>query len=284
MIKLISDSTCDLSKELLEKYKIETFPLIVTLGEDVYYDGIDVDAEKIYAFVKETGVLPKTSARNSFDLKEIFEKYTNNGDTIIYCGIGSKLSSNFNNARMAREDMEDKDRVFIVDSGTLSTGIGMVLIEGAKAIEDLKTPEEVVEIMEKSAKRISSSFMVDKLDYLYKGGRCSRFSFSMAGLLHIKPRLEVVDGLLINTGKDMGAYKAVLKKYIDYMLSKHKPKKQACYVAHTKIDDDLFKFFMEYLKSKNVFEEIVDCIAGSVITSHCGPNTIGMFFIDVAED
>lgn len=285
MIKIVTDSTCDLPKELLEEYKIETFPLLVTLGEDVFYDGVDIKADDIFGYVEKTGTLPKTSARNIYDLKEIFEKFTENGDTIIYCGIGSKLSSNFSSAVLAREEMEHKERVYLVDSCNLSTGISVALIEGAKALANLKNPEEIVSIMEHTTKHISGSFIVDKLDYLYKGGRVSKFSFSVASFLKIRPRLEVVDGVLLNTGKEMGTYKGVVKKYIDYMLSKYKNiRKDVVYVTHSKADKENLDYFMEYLKSKNIFEKIVDCDAGSVITSHCGPNTIGMFFMFDMEE
>ena len=204
-----------------------------------------------------------------------------NGDDVIFCGIGGNLSSNQANAEMAKNEMENRDKVHIVDSCNLSLGIGIVLLEGAKAIRNLKNVQEVVEIMNQTAKIVQGSFMVDKLDYLYKGGRCSRFSFSMATFLKIKPRLEVVKGVLTNTGKEIGPYKVVLKKYADYIFDKFKkPKKDVCYIAHTKCDEDCLNSFIDYVKSKNIFDKIEVYKAGSVITSHCGENTIGMFFIN----
>ena len=285
MIRLLTDSTCDLPQDLVKKYNIEVLPLIVTLGEDVFYDGVDIKQNDIFEYVKKTGVLPKTSARNAFDLKEFFETYTDNGDEVIFCGIGSKLSSNFANAELAKSEMVDKDKVHLVDSCNLSTGTGMVLIEGAKAIANLKKVDEVVEIMNNAAKHLVSSFMVDKLDFLYKGGRCSRFSFSMANLLHIKPRLEVVDGMLLNTGKELGPYKICLRKYIDSMLKKYnKPKRGLCMITHPKCAEEYVDFFVNYIKSKNLFDEVVVADAGCVITSHCGENTIGFFYFNDMED
>ena len=284
MIKLITDSTCDLPKDILEENNIDVFPLLVTLGDDVFYDGIDIKPKDIYEYVQKTGQLPKTASRSVYDLKEMFEEYTKNGDDVIFCGIGGNLSSNQANAEMARNEMENKEKVHVVDSCNLSLGIGFVLLEGAKAIKQLKTVEEVVAVMNKTAQNIQGSFIVDRLDYLYKGGRCSRFSFSMATFLKIKPRLEVVKGVLANTGKEIGPYKVVLKKYVDYILNKFKkPKKDLCFIAHTKCDEEYLKTVKEYIESKNIFEKVLMYEAGSVITSHCGENTIGMFFKNEEE-
>ena len=283
MIRILTDSTCDLPEDLVKKYDIQVLPLIVTLGEDVFYDGVDIKQNDIFDYVKKTGVLPKTSARNAFDLKEFFETYTDNGDEVIFCGIGSKLSSNFSNAILARDEMVDKEKVHIVDSCNLSSGTGYVLIEGAKAVANLKNVEEVVAIMENAAKHLVGSFMVDKLDFLYKGGRCSRFSFSMANLLHIKPRLELVDGMLLNTGKELGPYKACLKKYVDSILKKYNKPKGICLVTHPKCAQEFVDFFMDYLKSKNIFDDVIECEAGCVITSHCGENTLGFFYLNDME-
>ena len=284
MIKLITDSTCDMTKEMLEEYGIEVFPLLVTLGEDVFFDGVDIKPADIFEYVKKTGQLPKTASRSVYDLKEMFEEYTKNGDDVIFCGIGSNLSSNQANAEMARNELENKEKVHIVDSCNLSVGIAFILMEGAKAIKQLKKVEEVVEIMKDTAKKIQGSFMVDRLDYLFKGGRCSRFSFSMATFLKIKPRLEVVKGVLTNTGKEIGPYKVVLKKYVDFILTKYKkPKKDLCIIAHTKCDEEYLSAVKDYIESKNIFEKVIACEAGSVITSHCGENTIGIFFNNEEE-
>lgn len=278
MIRITTDSTCDLPKEVLEKYGIHSLPLIVTLGEEDFLDdGEQVTQEKIFSFVRETKQLPKTAARSCEDFREFFEQFTKNGDIVIHCGISSQLSSCFQNALIAKNDIED-GKVFIVDSKALSTGSALTCIAGAKAVKEGKSLEEVLAIMEKYADDVQASFVVDTLDYLYKGGRVSRFSFAIGGLLKIKPKLELVDGKIINTGKDMGPLKVVLKKYIDFLLSKYEPIDDIAFITHSIQDSALLNEMVEYVKSKNVFKEIICAPAGSVISSHCGPGTLGLLY------
>lgn len=281
MIKIATDSTADLSKDLLEKYKINVIPLIVTLGENDFLDnGVDVTESKIFGFVKESKILPKTAARSIEDYMDFFKGLLREeDDKVIYIGLSSELSSSYNNAKMASQDIGE-DRVFVIDSKSLSSGIGLLVIEAAKMVEKGYNAEEIVSKIEAQREKDQASFVVDKLDYLYKGGRCSKFSFSIGALLKIKPKLQLIDGKIINTGKDMGGLKQVLKKYVDSTLAKFPNiKKDICFVTHTEMDEEISKFILEYVKSLNIFDEVIEQTAGSVITSHCGPGTLGILYL-----
>lgn len=281
MIKISTDSTVDLPKHLLDEFDISVLPLVVLLGENEYLDGVNVLPDDIFKFVDKSGALPKTSARSIEDFKEYFSSLLKTCDQVVHCGIGSKLSSCNANAVKAVEELGVEDRVCIVDSCALSSGIGLIVLRGAAAARAGKSFDEVISAMKETASHNQTSFVVDKLEYLYKGGRCSRFSFSVAGLLKIKPRLEMVDGYLINTGKEIGPFKSVLIKYVDSILKKHNnPSREYCFVTHTAMDPALVQMVIDYVKSKNIFEHVEEVIAGSVITSHCGKSTLGILYIN----
>lgn len=280
MIKITTDSTCDLPKKLLEENNISVLPLIVTLGDEEFFDnGKDISQEVIFDFVKRTKTLPKTAARSVMDFVDFFKPFVDNGDTVIHIGIGADLSSCHRNAVLASDEIGG-DKVVILDSKALSSGVGLLALEASKMAKEGKSVQEICAEIERLSSIAQVSFVVDRLDFLYKGGRCSRFSFSMGAMLKIKPRLQVIDGKMINTAKDMGPMKVVLKKYIDAMLEKYpNVKKERCFLAHTKMDENLLKEIVEYVKSKNIFDEVIPQDAGSVITSHCGEGTLGMLYL-----
>ncbi len=279
-IKFSSDSTCDMPKHFVQEFDVSILPLIVTLGENEYLDGVNVQPDDLYAYVKQSGNLPKTAARSVDAYKQYFLKLLKKADVVVHCGIGAKLSACYENACAAAREIGE-DKVIVVDSKALSVGISLVILSGASAYRAGASLQEVVENMKNAADNVQSSFVVDRLDYLHKGGRCSKFTFSVATFLRIKPRLEVVDGLLINTGKEVGPYKSVVLKYVDAILKKYdKPRKDLCLIAHTKMDESIVNSVVEYLKSKNIFEHIEVTYAGSVITSHCGEGTLGILYIN----
>ncbi|MBO5394735.1 MAG: DegV family protein [Clostridia bacterium] len=279
MVKICSDSCCDLTAEQLKENNIAMIPLFVTLGEDDYLDGVSIQPEDIYDYVKKTKQLPKTAARSTEDFKEFFEELLADGSEVVYTGIGSQLSSTFDNARRAKEEMGN-DRLFVVDSKSLSTGIGLLVLYAAGLAKEGKSGSEIAKAMEEQSDFNQASFVVDKLDYLHKGGRCSGLARFGANLLKIKPRLELVEGKIENTGKYMGQFKVVLKKYVDDMLAKcPNPKKDICFVTHTKTDADIVESVIEYVKSKNIFDCVVETTAGATITCHCGENTLGVLFL-----
>ena len=191
-IKIISDSTCDLSKELCEKYDIAIAPLSVTLGDNTYKDGVEMDVEDIYAYVDKTGSLPTTNADNVADYMDIFREWKDKGyDSIVQFNISSDFSSSYQNACIAAEEFED---VYVVDSRNLSTGQGLVVLKGAELAAEGKSAKEIHEICTAMTSHVEASFVIDKLDYLYKGGRCSAVAALGANLLKLKPCVEVVGG------------------------------------------------------------------------------------------
>lgn len=280
MIIITTDSTADLNLEQVKENKIPVIPLIVTLGEKDYLDnGVDVTDEKIFDFVKETKVLPKTAARSSEDYKNFFNEFVEKGDEVVHVSLGANLSSSCQNAVMAAEEIGG-NKVYVVDSMSLSTGVGLLALEGVRLKNQGLLAKEIYERLTALAPKTQASFVVDKLDYLYKGGRCSKFSFSLGSLLKIKPRLQLIDGSIVNTGKDMGTMKSVFKKYVDHELTKYpNMRRNRCFVTHTKMDQDVVDFIIEYVKAKGIFEEVIESMAGSVITSHCGPGTLGILYL-----
>lgn len=280
MIRVTTDSTSDLPIELLEKHKIQVLPLYVMLGDEEYLDGVNIGEEKIFEFVKETNILPKTAARSVAEYVDFFNNALKEADVVIHIGLGAEISSSYRNAMIAADEVGE-DKVFVIDSKSLCNGIGILVLAACEKAEGGADAKTIISYIEKLVDKVQTSFVVEKLDYLYKGGRCSKFTFSVGSLLTIRPKLEVLDGKIVNTGKEMGPMKMIYKKFIDDMLKKHPCiDNGVCFLANTikneVINDDLY----EYLNNKNVFRKIYRTRAGSVITSHCGPGTLGMFYIE----
>ena len=279
MVKIITDSCADLNEQLYKENNISVIPLFVTLGEDEYLDGLNICPNQIFDYVAKTKVLPKTAARSIEEYKEFFLEALKEGDEVFYTGISSKLSSSFANAQKAVEEL-GSDKIFVVDSESLSTGIGNLVLLACELAKNGKSGKEIAEIVENQAKHNQASFVVDNLDYLYKGGRCSAMAKFGANLLRIKPRLELIDGEIKNTGKYIGNFKIVCKKYIDDMLKLHPNCKQdIAFITHTCQDKDFVQSIVDYVKSKNIFKQVVATDAGSTITSHCGANTLGILYL-----
>jgi len=281
MIKITTDSTCDLSTDLVEKYNLDVLPLIVTLGEEDFYDEPDsLTTAQIFDFVAKNNILPKTAARSIEDYIDFFKNALKKADEIIHIGLSSELSSSYTNACLAAQEIGG-DKVHIIDSKTLSSGIALLLIQAKKLADAGKSSKEIIDEVEKMVEKDQTSFVVDKLDYLYKGGRCSKFSFSIGSFLKIRPRLQLVDGKIVNTGKDMGPQKMVLKKYIDFLVSKYpNPKKGSpVFFTHSFLPTEMVTELKEYVKSKGIFEEIIEQTAGSVISSHCGQGCFGLLYL-----
>ena len=208
---ITSDSTCDLSKELIEKYNIKILPMGGTLGEKLYSDGVDITPDKIYAYFEETGTLPKTSAINMTDFADFFEKYTSEGYAVINFTISSEMSTTFNSSRLAAEEFED---VYTIDSRNLSTGSGLLVLKAAEMAANGESAEAIVAEINNTIGRVDASFVIDKLNYLHKGGRCSAVAALGANLLKLKPCIEVKEGKMGVGKKYRGKYGDVLKEYV----------------------------------------------------------------------
>ncbi len=277
-VKIISDSTCDLSKDLLEKYSIAITPLTVTIGSRSGFDGTDVTPEDIYAYVEETGNLPKTSAISTGEYMETFKYWRDQGFEIVQICISGKLSVSYQNACKAAEAVGG---VYPVDSENLSTGQGQMVLYAAEMAQKGASASEIAEACRKLAPRIEASFVADSIEYLRKGGRCSALAALGANLLHIKPCIEVEDGGMRPGKKYHGKLAHVIRSYVDDRLKdRHDIDTRRIFITHTRCDeeivDDVRTMIRFYYPE---MEEIIETTAGATITTHCGPGTLGILFI-----
>lgn len=280
MIKIISDSTCDLSKELLEKYDISIRPLYVHLGEDEYVDGVSVTPDDLYKWADANKSTPKTSVFSLPEAMELFQKYTDAGDEIIAFSVSDEMSSSGNVMRMAAEELGKEDSVHVINSANLSTGIGLLIIEAAIMAQNGIPAKEIVARIEALKPFVRASFVVDTLTYLHRGGRCSGIAALAGGMLKLHPKIVVSDGKMGPEKKYRGKMKSVIMDYVKDMeedLKNAKPDR--VFITHSGCEQEVIDMVQEYLKSLNVFGEILVTRAGSVISSHCGPGTLGVLFI-----
>lgn len=279
MAKIIisSDSTCDLSAELKERYGIKIIPLGITLGTEVYRDGIDITPDDIYAHHAKTGELPKTTASNVGECIDYFTDLTKDGDAVIHFTISSTMSSTYSNACLAAEDFEN---VYVIDSKNLSTGGGLLVIAAAEMAKSGMEAPAIVEELEKLAPCVDASFVIDSLEYLHKGGRCSALAMMGANLLKLKPCIEVKNGSMGVGKKYRGVYGRVLSEYVDERLQNVDDIDNSCvFVTHAGCDEAIVSAVVEQVKSKGIFKEVFLTRAGCTVSSHCGANTLGVLFI-----
>jgi len=280
MIKIISDSTCDLSKELLEKYNIAIRPLYVHLGEDEYIDGVNVTPDDLYAWADANKSTPKTSVFSLPEAMELFQTYTDVGDEIIAFSVSDEMSSSGNVMRMAAEELGKEDSIHVINSASLSTGIGLLIIEAAIMAENGVPAAEIVARIEELKLRVRASFVVDTLTYLHRGGRCSGIAALAGGMLKLHPKIVVADGKMGPEKKYRGKMKSVIMDYVKDMEEDLKcAKPDRVFITHSGCDAEVVEMVREYLQGLNVFGEILETRAGSVISSHCGPGTLGVLFI-----
>ncbi|MCR5740932.1 MAG: DegV family protein [Gammaproteobacteria bacterium] len=281
-IQIITDSTCDLSKEIVEEANLVVVPLVVSYEgtEDVFHDGVDITPADIKAHVAETGKLPITSAVGPAVYQEIFNKYIDLGYTIIFTGIGAALSANFQSAMIGKNTCKDPDKVTMIDSANLSTASGILILKIRDMIEQGLSREEIKEISERDiVPNLKAQFCIDTPDYLVKGGRCSQMAGFVVRLLSIKPIIKVVDGKLIVAKKPIGTLKnAVYTEYLDMFKQISEVDDSYCFI--TGFDDDETEAYIKDVIEKNCkFKHVYCTKAGAVISSHCGPGTIGVLYL-----
>ena len=276
-IIITSDSTTDLSGELKERYNIITLPLGITLGDKTYFDGVDITPDDIYEHHDKTGELPKTTAANVGDCIDFFKKYTDAGKTVIHFTISSGMSSTYNNCCLAAEELGN---VYVVDTKNLSTGGGLLVIAAAEMVAKGMPAEDVVKETEKLVPLVDASFVIDNLEYLYKGGRCSALAMLGANVLKLKPCIEVKNGAMGVGKKYRGRYADVLKTYVKERIGDGSDiDLDRVFVTHAGCDSDLVNSIVEEVKSLAPFKEIFLTRAGCTVSSHCGANTLGVLFI-----
>ncbi len=279
MSKIIisSDSTCDLSAELKERYDVRIIPLGVTLGDKVYRDGIDINPDDIYAHHAKTGELPKTTAANVGECIDYFTDLTKDGDAVIHFTISSTMSSTYSNACLAAAEFEN---VYVIDSKNLSTGGGLLVVSAAEMAKSGMEAGDIVAELEKLIPCVDASFVIDSLEYLHKGGRCSALAMMGANLLKLKPCIEVKDGSMGVGKKYRGVYGRVLSEYVDERFQNIDDiDNSRVFVTHAGCDSEIVNAVVEQVKSKGIFKEVFLTRAGCTISSHCGANTLGVLFI-----
>ena len=278
MVKLITDSTSDLTKEIYEKLNVEVLPLYVNFEEESYLDGVEITTEELYKKVEEKGMLPKTAAIPMDKFIEVFQKYVDEGYEVVYTGISRQMSRTYENAVLAAREVAE-DKIYVVDSMNLSSGIGLLLYKAAKDIEAGLSAKEVASKMEANTKLVLSQFVIEKMDYLYKGGRCSGVAAFVGTLLKIKPYIIVRDGRMSVGKKPIGKMKVALNA----LLKQIEEDKDRVDLDHILITHSLAFEYRDYLYEKlsEMFPgvDIVSTVAGCVISSHCGQGTIGILYM-----
>lgn len=276
-ILIASDSTCDLSPELIEQNNIKILPLGVSLGENNFIDGVDITPDDIYVHYEKTKQLPKTAAVNVAEFSAFFEKYVNEGYSIVMFTISAQMSSTYNNARLAAEEFED---VYAVNTENLSTGGGLLVLSACQMAKEGMSAKEIAEKCEQIAKRVDASFIIDSLEFLYKGGRCSALEALGANLLQLKPCITVRGGKMGVGKKYRGKFGDVLKKYIsDQLGNGENLELDYVFVTHAGCDPQIVDACVEQVKSLVPFKNLFVTRAGCTISSHCGRNTLGVLFI-----
>ncbi len=274
-VKIVTDSTSDLSYSTLEKYGIERVPLHIILGDDSYPDDKSLKREDLFRFADQTGTLPKSAAVNEFEFEEVFKKLLDEDFDIFFLGISSKLSSTMQNAQIAAEKL-GRERFSIVDSLSLSTGVGLQLLEASDFAMQGAGLKDITQHALSIRGKVQASFVVDTLKYLYMGGRCSRLASIVGSRLKIKPMLELVNGEIVPGTKFRG--NDYIKKYYDQMMERADeidPKR--IFVTHCLADKA--EELKAMLETEHGFKNVEITEASPTISTHCGPGTIGILYI-----
>lgn len=279
-IAISSESSLDLTKEQIEQYKISVIPFTVILGSESYQDGVDIDCNGVYKYVKETKQLPRTSAINQFQYEEYFRNLLKENDVVIHIGFSSGLSSSFHISELAAQEVKN---VYTVDSQSLSSGTGLLLIYARELADEGKQPEEIIQLVKNRVKAVQASFVIQNVEYLYKGGRCSKIAFLGANLFHICPQIIVKDGKMEPGKKYRGKQFNVINQYVDDTLEQfNHPDLKHVFITDSGLSNDeelIHKTVKEKLEKRG-FQNIHFSKAGCTIASHCGPDCFGILYIN----
>ena len=281
-VQILADTCCDLTKEQKEKFGIFTVPLYVSLGEKMYRDGVDVFPQMLFDYFNETQQTPKTSATTVGDYMDFFKPFADEGKDIVYIGLSEKMSCTMANAKMAAEQMEGA-KIYCVDSMNLSTGIGLLVLRAAEMAQAGASAEEIVSAVEEMRTRVRASFVLDTLEYLRRGGRCSLLAAVGASILSLHPEIAVSDGSMASRNKYRGKMAIAAKKYAaNLLLARDNIEDKRVFVTYTAgCAREIVDAVVGEVRAAG-FEEVLQSEAGSVISSHCGTNCIGFLFVDKA--
>ena len=276
-IKVTADSTCDLSKELLAEHDITLTTLIVIKDNEEFYDGETITPSEIFDHVANGGSLCSTAARSVGYYQDVFGKYASEYDGVVHISIGSGFSSSYQNACLAAEEF---DNVRVIDSQSLSTGQGFIVLEAAKLAKTCTSLDELKQQLEAFSSRVEISFVLDRLDYMVKGGRCSSAAALGANLLNLKPCIEVRDGKLGVVKKYRGNFSKCLSTYIkDRLEGRDNLSSELIFVTSTPVSDEIRAAVLEAVDKYGKFDSILETTAGCTVSCHCGPGTLGIIFV-----
>ena len=276
-IRITSDSSCDLGK-YVEERGIGVLAMQINLDDKAYRDGVSIQPQDIFDFVAKTGVLPKTSAPSIADYEEFFTEQLQYGDEILHFNISSKSSSSHNMAKQAALGFNGK--VHVIDSQALSTGQGLLIMKAADLRDEGKSINEIEETVCALRSKVNTSFIPDSLDYLHKGGRVSGMVKTVAGMFKIHPLIYMENGQLLPGKKYKGKMNIIIKQYVEDLKAMYPEyDKTRCFVTHSCADAELIEAAKEKVQELFEFDEVLETTAGSVVTSHCGRNTLGVLFI-----
>lgn len=279
-IKIIADSTCDLSEELLIQYDITLIPLCVIMGDVTYQDGVNISPGDIYEWSEKVNSTPKTAAPLLNDVVDILRPYTEENMEILFFGISEEMSSTCNVVHLAAEFLDYK-KIHIINSKNLSTGIGLQVLKAASLVKEGKSAELIEDYIKNTMQdKIKASFVVDTLTYLQRGGRCSSVTALIGNTFQLKPMITVQNGKMGVGKKYRGNIRKVLLNYVnDLKPELLEAQRERVFITHSGCADEIVGMIYEFLKSLDVFGEIIITRAGGVISSHCGPKTLGVLFV-----
>lgn len=275
-IKITCDSTCDLTPELYEKYNVEVIPLGIILGDELYYDSVNVTVQELFDYADSAGKLPKTSAVSVGTYTDVFSKYVNDGYSVIHINISSEFSACYQNACMAAEEVGN---VYPIDSRNLSSGSGHLVIEAAKMAAKGVSAPEIAERLNEMKERLDVSFVVQTLEYLKMGGRCSSVAALGANILQLRPEIIVTEGKMSVAKKYRGSVSKSLHDYVYEKLSgRDDLVLDRIFVTHSPMDKEIVDEMIALVKELQPFREVIETEAGCTISSHCGPRCLGVLF------
>lgn len=277
-IQIVADSTCDLSPTLKEKYNIAVIPLNIVMDDKSYYDGEEITPEEIFKWSDANRTTPKTAAASYERALDVLKPFMDAGKDIIYMGISEQMSTTCNIIRLIKEDME-YNNLYVIDSMNLSTGIGLQLLYAAELVADGKSATEIVERLEQRRGKVRASFVVETLTYLARGGRCKAVTALLANTLKLKPQIIVEKGSMGVSKKFRGKQSFVIMKYVRELETDLLAADPTCvFVTHAACDEAIVNEVVSYLENLNYFGNVYVTNAGGVISSHCGPGTLGVLF------
>ena len=277
-VKIVADSTCDLSEELLRAYDITVIPLCIVMQEKSYFDVEEITPDQIYSWADANRSTPKTAAASFEKSYQILKPFMDDGREIIFIGISSQMSTTCNVLRLIGEQ-NGYDKLYVIDSQNLSTGIGLQVLRAAELSEQGVSAQEIVRIIEECRDKVRASFVVDTLTYLSRGGRCTAVTALMANAFRIHPMIAVKDGAMGVARKYRGKLPVAITNYVNELEPQlNGADRKRVFITHSGCDEAIINAVYDIINRLGLFDEILITRAGGVISGHCGPGTLGVLF------